>query len=408
MNFSVKCFSLALFLVFITGIVLHSQGGGHAEIHREDQINTITTAVPFLMIAPDARSGALGDAGVSSSPDVNSMHWNPAKYAFIEQNYGLAMNYTPWLRALIDDINFSNLSGFYRIDELQTVAASLKYFSLGDIVFTNENAEEIGTFRPNEFSFDVAYARKLGENLSGAVAARYIYSNLSGDGYIQGIGETRPGRAVAADVAVFYQRELEWDTPTLFAAGLNISNIGNKITYTDEHHANFIPINLRVGPSMTFELDRYNTIAVMLDMNKLLVPSPPVYKRDENENVVVDDDGNPVIEAGKDPDRSVVAGMFGSFTDAPGGWREELREITYAAGVEYWYANQFAIRGGYFHEHETKGARKYFTLGLGLRYNVFGIDFSYIIPVVQRSPLENVLRFSLQFDFEALQTQSLE
>ncbi len=408
MNFSVKLLSLALLLSFTTVTFLHSQNGAPVEIHREDQINTITTAVPFLMIAPDARSGALGDAGVSSSPDVNSMHWNPAKYAFIEQDYGLAMNYTPWLRALIDDINFSNLSGFYRIDELQTVAASLKYFSLGDIVFTDENANEIGMFRPNEFSMDVAYSRKLGENLSGAVAARYIYSNLSGDGYIQGIGETRPGRAVAADVAVFYQRELEWDTPTLFAAGLNISNIGNKITYTDEHHANFLPINLRVGPSMTFELDRYNTIAVMLDLNKLLVPTPPEYKRDEDGNLVFNDNDEPVIERGRDPDRSVVGGMFGSFTDAPGGWREEMREIAYAAGVEYWYAEQFALRGGYFHEHETKGARKYFTLGLGLKYNVFGIDFSYIIPIAQRSPLENVLRFSLQFDFEALRAQGRE
>ncbi len=408
MSSFVKYFFSALLFVFFSVNIVQSQNGGHAEIHREDQINSITTAVPFLMIAPDARSGALGDAGVSSSPDVNSMHWNPAKYAFIEQDYGLAMNYTPWLRSLIDDINFSNLSGFYRIDELQTVAASLKYFSLGDIVFTNENAEEIGTFRPNEFSVDVAYARKLGENLSGAVAARYIYSNLSGDGYISGIGETRPGQAIAADVAVYYQRELNWDTPTEFAAGLNISNIGNKISYTDDHHANFIPINLRLGPSLTFALDRHNTIAVMLDLNKLLVPTPPEYKRDQDGNVVLDDDGNPIIEAGKDPDRSVVAGMFGSFTDAPGGWREELREITYAAGVEYWYDKQFAIRGGYFHEHETKGARKYFTLGLGLRYNVFGIDFSYIIPVTQRSPLENVLRFSLQFDFQALQAQRRE
>ncbi len=400
-------FSVALMLL-LSVTILHSQNGGptYEQTLGGDRLNTITTAVPFLMIAPDARSGALGDAGVSSSPDVNSMHWNPAKYAFVDQDFGLAMNYTPWLRALIDDINFSNLSGFYRIDELQTVAASLKYFSLGEIMFTGQTGEELGTVRPNEFSVDVAYARKLGDHLSGAVAARYIYSNLT-QGQFVGDYETKPGRAVAADVAVYYHRQLEWDTPTKFAAGLNISNIGNKISYTDEHNANFIPINLRIGPSLTFELDQYNTLAVMLDFNKLLVPTPPIYERDENGQPVIDDDGEYVIERGEDPNRPVVAGMLGSFSDAPGGWQEELREITYAAGIEYWYDEQFAIRGGYFHEHATKGNRKYFTLGLGLKYNVFGIDFSYIIPLAQRSPLENVLRFSLQFDFAALQAQQM-
>ena len=397
---SVLVFSLAV--TFLQG----QNGGGptYEQTLGGDRLNTITTAVPFLMIAPDARAGALGDAGVSSSPDVNSMHWNPAKYAFIEQDFGMSMNYTPWLRSLIDDINFSNLSGFYRIDELQTVAASLKYFSLGEIMFTGEGGQELGTVRPNEFSIDVAYSRMLGEHISGAVAARYIYSNLTQGQFVSNY-ETKPGRAFAADVAVYYQRQLDWDTPTRFAAGLNISNIGNKISYTDEHNANFIPINLRIGPSLTFDIDQYNSIAVMLDFNKLLVPTPPIYARDENGQPIIGDDGELVIESGKDPNRSVVAGMFGSFSDAPGGFQEELREISYAAGLEYWYDQQFAIRGGYFHEHETKGNRKYFTLGLGLKYNVFGIDFSYIIPLAQRSPLENVLRFSLQFDFAALQAQ---
>lgn len=367
--------------------------------------NTITTAVPFLMIAPDARAGAMGDAGVSTSPDANSMHWNPAKYAFIDKDMGLAANYTPWLRNLVPDINLSYLSGFKRIDEMQTVAASLMFFTLGEIQFTNEAGVSTGTYRPSEFSIDVAYARKLGENISGGIALRYIHSNLTQGQDVSGM-ETRPGRALAADVSAYYQRELDWrTTPAQFAAGINISNIGNKISYSDDINANFIPINMRLGPTLTLFLDEYNTLAFSLDLNKLLVPTPPIYATDENGNVLQDDDGNYVIAEGKDPNRGVVSGIFGSFTDAPGGFREELNEITYSAGVEYWYDNQFALRGGYFHEHETKGNRKYFTLGLGLKYNVFGLDFSYIIPVMQRSPLENVLRFSLTFDFDALTAQ---
>jgi len=395
-----KCFAVFLFFVFTGGFVQGQNGDpAYDQVLGGDRINTITTAVPFLMIAPDARSGALGDAGVSSTPDVNSMHWNPAKYSFIDQEFGLSMNYTPWLRSLIDDINFSYVSGFYDIDELQTVAASLKYFSLGEIMFTGQAGENLGTVRPNEFSVDVAYSRRLGDNLSGAVVGRYIYSNLTQGQFVSNY-ETKPGRAFAADVAVYYNQDLDWDTPTEFAAGINISNIGNKISYTNEHQANFLPINLRLGPSLTFELDDYNKMSVMLDMNKLLVPTPPIYgENDEGERVIIE---------GEDPNRSVASGIFGSFTDAPGGWQEELREVSYAAGVEYLYDEQFAIRGGYFHEHETKGNRKYFTLGLGLKYNVFGIDFSYIIPIAQRSPLEDVLRFSLNFDFEALQAQSLD
>ena len=393
-----KCVAVSLLFLF-TGVFVQGQEGDPAydQVLGGDRINTITTAVPFLMIAPDARAGAMGDAGVSSSPDINSMHWNPAKYSFMDQEFGLSMNYTPWLRSLIDDINFSYVSGFYEIDELQTVAASLKYFSLGEIMFTGQGGEHLGTVRPNEFSIDVAYSRKLGDNLSGAVAGRYIYSNLTQGQFVSNY-ETKPGRSFAADVAVYYNQDLDWDTPTEFAAGLNISNIGNKISYTDEHQANFLPINLRVGPSLTFELDDYNIMSVMLDMNKLLVPTPPIYG--------LNDEGERVIIEGEDPNRSVASGIFGSFTDAPGGWQEELREVSYAAGVEYLYDEQFAIRGGYFHEHQTKGNRKYFTLGLGLKYNVFGIDFSYIIPIAQRSPLEDVLRFSLNFDFEALQAQS--
>ncbi len=369
------------------------------------EVNTITTAVPFLMIAPDARSGAMGDVGVSTSPDANSMHWNPAKYAFVEEEMGLTANYTPWLRSLVNDINLSYLSGFRRIDELQTVAASLVFFSLGDIQFTDEAGNPQGIYRPSEFAVDVAYARKLGEFISGAIAVRYIHSNLTQGQNVASM-ETRPGRSLAADVSAFYQRELNWvNTPATFAAGINISNIGNKISYSDDWNANFIPINLRIGPTLKLDLDEYNALAFSIDFNKLLVPTPPIYQRDENGQVMVDDDNRYIIQSGKDPNRGVVEGIFGSFSDAPGGFREEMQEITYGFGMEYWYDRQFALRGGYFHEHENKGNRKYFTLGLGLKYNVFGIDFSYIIPVMQRSPLENVFRVSLSFDFDAMGPQ---
>ncbi len=365
------------------------------------RINTITTAVPFLMIAPDARAGALGDAGVSSSPDINSMHWNPAKYAFMEDEMGFALNYTPWLRSLVPDINLSYLTGYRKLDDLQTIAFSLKYFTLGDVNFTDEVGTFMGTVRPNEFSFDLAYARRLGDFIGGAIAARFIYSDLT-QGQLEG---SQAGISLAADVAVYYERELNWqNTPTTFAAGVNISNMGNKITYTDDINADFIPINLRFGPSLRFDLDNFNQLAVMVDFNKLLVPSPPIYARDENGNLIPTDDGWEIAE-GRNPNRSVVAGMLGSFSDAPGGFSEELNEFTISAGVEYWYDRQFAIRGGYFYEHESKGNRKYFTVGLGLKYNVFGLDFAYVIPVAQRSPLENVLRFSLTFDFEGLRSE---
>ncbi|TVQ91535.1 MAG: hypothetical protein EA393_04555 [Bacteroidetes bacterium] len=401
--------SAILFMTFTTVnfsyLLAQNDDPIYGDLLGQERVNTITTAVPFLMIAPDARAGAMGDAGVSSRPDANSMHWNPAKYAFVDQEMGLALNYTPWLRSLVNDINLSYLSGFRRIDELQTVAASLVFFSLGDIQFTDETGNPQGIYRPSEFALDVAYARKLGEHISGAIAVRYIHSNLT-QGQDVGSIETRPGRALAADVAAYYQRELDWrNTPATFAAGINISNIGNKISYSDDINANFIPINLRIGPTLTLDLDAYNSLSFSVDLNKLLVPTPPIYARDESGNVIIDDDNKFEILSGRDPNRSVVAGMFGSFNDAPGGWREELNEITYSAGIEYWYDRQFAIRGGYFHEHQTKGNRKYFTLGLGLKYNVFGLDFSYIIPVMQRSPLENVLRFSLTFDFDAIAAQ---
>ncbi|HPG34371.1 MAG TPA: type IX secretion system outer membrane channel protein PorV, partial [Lentimicrobium sp.] len=367
----------------------------------------ITTAVPFLQIGPDARAGGMGEAGVSSAPDANSMHWNPAKYTYLESDMGFSMSYSPWLRSLVSDINLAYLTGYKKLSDDQVIAGSLLYFSLGDITFTDIQGELIGNYRPNEFALSGAYSRKLTKNLSGAISARYIHSNLT-QGQSVGGASTKPGNSIAADIAVYSQHELELkNMEGFFAWGVNISNIGSKISYSDDNtQRDFIPTNLRFGPSLTLDVDDFNRLTFMVDVNKLLIPTPPVYLLDEETgNPVLDDNNNPVIFKGKDPDVSVPVGMFQSFYDAPGGFSEEMRELAFAVGVEYWYDKQFAIRGGYFYEDKTKGNRKFFTLGAGLRYNVFGLDFSYLIPTDQRNPLENTLRFTLHFDFDAFQKQ---
>lgn len=345
------------------------------------QVNIVSTGVPFLMIAPDARAGAMGDVGVSSSPDIYSMHWNPAKYAFIENDMGIGVSYSPWLKNLVPDLNLYSLNYYKRIDDRQTFAASLLYFSLGDITFVGEDPNvSLGTFRPNEFSFDLAYARKLSENFSASIAGRFIYSDLT-QGQSLGIVETKAGISVAADISFYWRKEIRISrTNALFAFGLNISNIGSKISYTSDRKE-FIPTNLRFGPSLMLEMDNYNTITFMFDVNKLLVPTP---------------DGDAIPD-----DISVIAGIFKSFGDAPGGFSEEIKELQLSFGVEYWYDKQFALRAGYFYENALKGNRKFFTIGAGLKYNVFGLDFSYLIPTQQQHPLESTLRFSLLLDFEA-------
>ncbi len=382
-SFLKRLFSVLLLLMVSNSISYSQDDNGSS---NNENVNTVTTAVPFLMITPDARAGAMGDAGVSSTPDVFSMHWNPAKYAFTESKFAAALSYTPWLRNLVNDIGLSYLSGYYKIDELQTIAASLMYFSLGEIQFTDINGLPMGTYKPNEMAIDFAYARLLGEQLSGAIAVRYIYSDLTQGQVVEGM-PTKPGRAVAADVSAYYKNELEWKTPALFAFGFNISNIGNKISYTDDVNANFIPINLRLGPSMLFDLDDFNQFAVMVDLNKLLVPTPNPERAEEIQNM------------------SVVSGMFNSFSTAPGGFSEHLNEITYSVGMEYLYDKQFAIRAGYFNEHRLKGNRKYFNMGFGLKYNVLALDFSYLVPVGVLSPLQNTIRISLSFDFHSYSIQ---
>ena len=357
-------------------------------------LNTVTTAVPFLMIAPDARGGAMGDAGVSSTPDAFSQHWNPAKFAFIDTDMGFSLSYSPWMRKLVSDINLAYVTGYKKLDDNSAISGSLLYFSLGDIVFTDIAGGTIGNYRPNEFALDFAYSRKLSPDFSAAISARYIHSNLT-QGQDVGSTTTKPGNSVATDVSVYYQKNTNiFNTPAVFAWGVNISNIGSKISYTNDNtRKDFIPTNLRIGPSLLFNLDEFNSLTFMADFNKLLVPTPPA----------LDSIGN--IIAGRDPNVGVPQGMIQSFYDAPGGFKEEMHEITYSIGAEYWYNKQFALRAGYFYEHPTKGNRKYFTMGAGLKYTKFRLDLSYLIPTEQHNPLENTLRFSMILDFDALKSK---
>ncbi len=390
---------LCIFLVLVSSII--NAQTTQAERANEVQLNTITTAVPFLQITPDSRSGALGDAGVALSPDANSIHSNPSKLAFVEEDMGASISYSPWLRNLVPDINLSYLSFFKRIDKRSAIGLSLRYFSLGEITFTDINAQTIGQFNPNEFALDFTYASKLSDYFSIGVTGRFINSNLT-----QGQAESNPGRAVSADVSAFYEsdRFRLGDYNAVVRAGANVSNIGSKIAYTETSDADFIPINLRLGSGITLDLDDYNQLTFLFDVNKLLVPTPPIYQTDEDGQIERDSEGNPIIALGEDPDRGIASGMFGSFNDAPGGASEEFREINYSVGMEYWYDEQFAVRMGYFYEHPTKGDRQFFTAGLGLRLNVIGIDLAYLVGNAQRNPLANTVRLSLMVNFDDLRT----
>tara|TARA_Y100000385_G_scaffold105787_1_gene109586 strand:- start:411 stop:1565 length:1155 start_codon:yes stop_codon:yes gene_type:complete len=368
-------------------------------------LNTITTAVPFLLISPDSRSGAMGDVGVATTPDASSMHWNPAKLSFTRDDIGISVSIVPWLRELVPDINLQYIGGYYKLNENEAIGYELRYFSLGDITFTDISGNVIGQYKPNEMAIGSAYSRKLSRNFSLAISGRYIYSNLTG-GQSAGGTETVAGQSFAADVSSFYTKPISIaNKKSDLSFGMNISNIGNKISYTETITRDFIPINLRLGTDLTTKMDDYNEISLSFDLNKLLVPSPPLYNNDGE------------MIAGKDPNVAVVEGMFQSFGDAPGEidengnpvsgsvFREEMREINISAGLEYWYANQFALRAGYFHEHDTKGGRKYLTFGSGVKYNVFALDFSYLISTSNiggTNPLANTMRFTLVFDLGAM------
>jgi len=377
-----KITPVILFLLLFAGTVrLYSQ-----------ELNAIQTVVPFLTIAPDSRSGAMGDVGVATTPDVYSQHWNVAKYAFIDGKAGVGISYSPWLRNLVPDINIAYLTGFYRIDNKQVASASLLYSSLGVVPFTNEFGDHERDFKPNELGFDLGYSRIFAENFSGGIAFRFIYSNLTGGSY-SGNEATQPGISFAADISGYYHRDVNmFSKDGELAFGLNFSNIGSKMSYSDGQTSDFIPMNMRIGGSGTIELDEFNKLSLAIDFNKLLVPTPPVY---DNDGEIID---------GKDPDVSVPVAIFQSFYDAPDGFKEEIREITSSIGLEYWYNNQFALRTGYFHENASKGNRKYFTAGAGFKFKGFTIDFSYLMPTVSNHPLARTLRFSLAFDIDALQS----
>ncbi|MDD2965492.1 MAG: type IX secretion system outer membrane channel protein PorV [Bacteroidales bacterium] len=397
MRFNLKTLSLTL----VAGLTLT---GRPALAQDENVIRplAITTAVPFMLIAPDARGGSMGETGVATAPDVNSMHWNPAKYAFIDKQMGFSVSYSPWLKQLVDDIGLGYLTGYYKLNKREAIAGSLRYFSLGSIQFTDEKGHNLGDpYNPNEFNFSGTYSRLFTDNFSGAVSAKFIYSNLT-QGQNAGSQETHAGTSIAADVSIYYRKPLNFSAGQSgqFALGVNISNIGSKISYTSDVKKDFIPTQLRIGPALTYNIDDYNSITGTVEFTKLLVPTPPIYYTDS-----VDINNQQVIYKGKSDDVSVIQGMLQSFYDAPDGFSEELKEITWALGVEYWYNKQFAIRGGYHHESADKGDRKFFTFGAGLRYNVFGLDFSYLVSTDQRNPLDNTLRFSLTFDMDAFRAQ---
>ena len=379
--------TLSFLLVFVTIFDLRSQID-YDEV-LGGNLNTITTAVPFLLISPDSRSGAMGDVGVATSADASSMHWNPSKINFTEDDLGISVSIVPWLRELVPDINLQYIGGYTRLNRNEAIGFELRYFSLGDITFTDNTGNVIGQYKPNEMAFGTAYSRKLSNDFSIAISARYIYSNLTG-GQTAGGTETVAGQSIAADVSSFYTRDIRIaNRPSNLSFGMNISNIGNKISYTETVVRDFIPINLRIGSSLNTDFDDYNSMSFSFDINKLLVPTPPLY--DENGDII----------RGKDPNVSVVSGIFQSFGDAPDGINEELRELNLSIGMEYWYDKQFALRAGYFHEHDTKGGRKYLTFGSGVKYNVFALDFSYLVSTSNlggTNPLANTMRFTLIFD----------
>ncbi len=389
---------MKVFLYSISIIWIHFLTKGQIRVTGQEGDNPISIAVPFVSFAPDSRGSALGDAGVATSPDAQSIHWNNAKLAFIDFNSGLSFSYSPWLGNIVDDMSLNYLTYYKRIDQIQTFGISMRYFDLGEIQLTDVTGLPIGIENPRELSFDATYSRKLTKNLSGGLSIRYIWSNLLGNS--TGAPSANAGKSLAFDLGFYYIKPLNisgLDTDLSF--GAHISNLGQKISYTSEEFEDFIPANLRIGTALKMKLDEYNSFTFIFDINKLLVPSPPIYERDDNGVIIADLNGNPTISSGKDPNRPFISGTFGSFNDAPRGFSEEMQELTFSVGTEYWYGKIVAARVGYFYEHENKGARKYFTVGFGVRYSTFGLDLSYLIPKDQNNPLGDTLRFSFLFNF---------
>lgn len=354
-----------------------------------EKINVVTTAVPFLRISPDARSGGMGDVGVATSPDASAGFWNIGKVAFNESKGGIVATYTPWLKDLVNDVYLASLAGYYRWDESQALNVSLRYFSLGNIQFTDGLGNDWGSAKPREFSIDLGYSRKLSSKVGIGVALRYINSNLTGGGVTSGSTTYKVGSSIAGDLGFYYNGKNAAGDGWSFGAAM--TNLGAKVSYTDNADMkDFIPANLGLGTSYTKNFNEQNKVNFGIDVNKLLVPTPPSDLSDPNA----------ISNYRK---KSVVGSWFSSFGDAPDGFSEEMKEFQVSLGAEYWYNNQFALRAGYFWEDKTKGNRRYFTTGVGIKYNVFGLNFSYLIPSgsgVSRNPLSNTLRFSVLFDLD--------
>jgi hypothetical protein len=374
----------ALFSLLMAGFV--------SSVKAQDKINVVTTAVPFLRISPDGRAGAMGELSLATSPDPSSSFFNLGKVPFNESSGGVTVTYTPWLKQLVNDVYLASVAGYYKIDENQAISGSLRYFNLGSIQFTDFNGNALQTSNPREFGFDMGYSRKLSEKFGIGVGLKYIYSNLA-SGYT-GSGNTyKAGSSVAGDIG-FYYRPLN-DVGQGWAFGLALTNLGSKISYTDNaQQKDYIPANFGIGTTYTKVFDESNRLTLGVDLNKLMVPTPPLVSDPQNPTA------QDTLNFNEYHNQSVVGSWFSSFGDAPGGFSEELKEFQISFGAEYWYNNQFALRAGYFHENKTKGNRRYFTAGVGIKYNVFGLNFSYLAPSgdVNQNPLSNTLRFSLLFD----------
>ena len=373
-----------LYVLFLLPSIALAQvggtGGSTVNTNGTNQNTAIPTAVPFLLITPDSRSGGMGEAGVALSPDANSNFWNPSKLAFIQSDDAVSVSYSPWLRSLVPDVSLSYLGYAHKLDERNTIGASIKYFNLGTVTGTGNDQSFQGNYTPNEFSIDGSFARTFGEDFSLGLTLRYIHSNLFTGVVSSSSQQAKAGNAVAADVSMYYKTETQqFGNDGVFSFGANISNLGTKMSYSENGQKYFLPTNLRIGIADMINLDETNQITFAFDVNKLLVPTQEDYNSPS--------------------DISVPEGILNSFTDAPGGLKEELQEISFSPGVEYWYNKLFALRAGYLYQNPNKGGLHYFTLGTGFKYDIFAFDFSYIAASQQNSPLANTLRFTLSANF---------
>jgi hypothetical protein len=383
-----KFFKLTVGMFLLVGVT-----SVKAQSTQTDPINVVTTAVPFLRISPDARAGAMGDLGVATSPDASAPFWNLAKVPFAQKNFSVGLTYTPWLKDLgLNDVYLLALAGYYKLDEESALGGSIRYFSLGNIQFTDGSGNDFGNGRPREFGVDLGYTRKLSDKIGLGIALRYIRSNLAGN-LAQSGTAYKPGTTVAGDLSFFYTGQNDIGEGWNF--GATLTNLGGKIGYTnDATQRDYIPANLSLGTTYTKAFDEANKLTFGLDVHKLLVPTPPVWTDDPSADSALTADYR---------NKSVVSSWFSSFNDAPGGFKEEMKEFQVSVGAEYGYNDQFFFRAGYFYENKDKGNRKYFTVGLGVKYNVFGLNFSYLVPSgsgVNRNPLSNTLRFGLIFDLD--------